>query len=450
MQLFKVVAAKNNERVELVVRHETEAEARENLHGQGYSIIEIHETTEVSPENGNTFYFDILLSWTKKSGKIVSDDIFHAYRKLVDDLKYDVIAIYDNKEASEEEKSYTTSKVRESFSLYKGEKKKEKIEETVEHSPIQDAGSTSVQSGVFAKELQYYQGVIGKVIDKIESLLVANSETLSSERKKRLELVMQQLRQVRQLTNIDKLKQIWEVALLKIGELEMELIEHRTDLKRSEYLKETNKLLKTLGSSQKIGFESDKIGTKLQTFFSFLGEIFKSETKEKKESLAPSLSKGFTYYKNLRDLAVYKEKLREVNLEILKNLFSKKEKKDRLLLKKRLILQNILLIEKRITQKRFSYTQIVKGISYYKDIFLMIVRSSSDVAMYSVAFVSFLFLLSEIGVFFSLSAPYSPSSFFIAEAVIYVLLFQGVYSSASFLASVLLFSWITTALVINF
>ena len=46
MKLFQVVAAKNNQKVNLSVRHQNIEEARESLHSQGYSIIEIREITE--------------------------------------------------------------------------------------------------------------------------------------------------------------------------------------------------------------------------------------------------------------------------------------------------------------------------------------------------------------------------------------------------------------------
>ncbi len=43
MKLFQVVAAKNNQKVNLSVQHATIEEARSSLHIQGYSIIEIQE-----------------------------------------------------------------------------------------------------------------------------------------------------------------------------------------------------------------------------------------------------------------------------------------------------------------------------------------------------------------------------------------------------------------------
>jgi len=70
-------------------------EARNILHKQGYSIIEIQEVVETSlAQEGNFFFFDSLINGNIQTGKIQSDDIFKAYRKLIEDLKYDIVAIY--------------------------------------------------------------------------------------------------------------------------------------------------------------------------------------------------------------------------------------------------------------------------------------------------------------------------------------------------------------------
>lgn len=70
-------------------------QAREILHKQGYSIIEIQEVVDTSLLQEGTFlFFDILVNGVLQTGKIQSNDIFKAYRKLVEDLKYDVVAIY--------------------------------------------------------------------------------------------------------------------------------------------------------------------------------------------------------------------------------------------------------------------------------------------------------------------------------------------------------------------
>jgi hypothetical protein len=43
MQSFQAICAKNNQKVEFIVQYNSLDEARQALHNQGYSIIEIKE-----------------------------------------------------------------------------------------------------------------------------------------------------------------------------------------------------------------------------------------------------------------------------------------------------------------------------------------------------------------------------------------------------------------------
>jgi hypothetical protein len=64
----------------------------------------------------------------------------------------------------------------------------------------------------------------------------------------------------------------------------------------------------------------------------------------------------------LRELSLYKDRLKAINKEILRAFFKDKEKKNRLVLKRRLLEQNVKIIESRISQKSFSYTKLAKGV----------------------------------------------------------------------------------------
>lgn len=122
MANFVAVCSKNGQRVEVSLVRATIDEAKAELHNQGYAIIEIREGSEVTDGSANalaTFYFDILVEGRQKSGQIKSSDSFRAYIKLVDDLHYQVLAIYDNPSASEEEKRFFTNKIREMYAVYK-------------------------------------------------------------------------------------------------------------------------------------------------------------------------------------------------------------------------------------------------------------------------------------------------------------------------------------------
>ncbi|MDQ1343471.1 MAG: hypothetical protein QG650_190, partial [Patescibacteria group bacterium] len=111
MANFVAVCSKNDQRVELSLSRATIDEAKAELHSQGYAIIEIHEAEGVAVPNPSsnslaTFYFESIVEGNKKSGQIKSSDSFSAYKKLVDDLHHEVIAIYENPSATEEEKRF--------------------------------------------------------------------------------------------------------------------------------------------------------------------------------------------------------------------------------------------------------------------------------------------------------------------------------------------------------
>lgn len=122
MANFVAVCSKNGQRVELSLVRATIDDAKAELHNQGYAIIEIREASNAADAQANalaTFFFDILVEGKQKSGQIKSPDAFKAYIKLVDDLHYQVLAIYDNPSASDEEKRFSTNKIREMYAVYR-------------------------------------------------------------------------------------------------------------------------------------------------------------------------------------------------------------------------------------------------------------------------------------------------------------------------------------------
>ena len=105
----------------------------------------------------------------------------------------------------------------------------------------------------------------------------------------------------------------------------------------------------------------------------------------------------FAYYKNLRELSVYEERLRMVKAEIRTLFFKNNPRKQRLLLKKRLLKQNILIIHSRVSGKSISYSRVVKGMKYYADAATLTLRIFAQFMQYLIAGV--IFFLSLQGVF---------------------------------------------------
>jgi hypothetical protein len=109
-------------------------------------------------------------------------------------------------------------------------------------------------------------------------------------------------------------------------------------------LKETNKLLKKIGSKEQFIEKERDISFILSNFFSDIFSYFKIFIKKsqtpKKESLDQS---SYSYIKNERLLKKYKEKLHLNTKEILKNIFSSKAR-EKLFLRRSVIQQNIVLL----------------------------------------------------------------------------------------------------------
>ena len=135
MKAFKAICAKNNQKIELLARYETLEEAREDLHKQWYSIIDIQEISEFN-ENLGVFYFDAIINGSKKTWQIKSNDIFKAYLKLTDDLHYEVIYIYDRKDAQEKEKILITEKIKESHFIYNQKNKEKETKKEIKTATI--------------------------------------------------------------------------------------------------------------------------------------------------------------------------------------------------------------------------------------------------------------------------------------------------------------------------
>ncbi|MDP2103637.1 MAG: hypothetical protein Q8K26_01800 [Candidatus Gracilibacteria bacterium] len=362
MQTFQAVCAKNNRKIELVVRYNSLEEARMDLHAQGYSIIDIKQIEE-RETIGQVFYFEILLDGKKKSGQIQSGDLFKAYIKLVDDLRYTVTAIYEDINASPEEKAFVTSKIQASYLLYKQQNtKKEGVKEVKIEQTIQKSNDASdISLSYVGKEIQTYYGLIDRVLLKIEMLLTRYSTEIHDERKRKLQEIHTTLKQLKNTTNTDKLRIISEKALLRIGAVELELVAGTADKEKQGFINETNDLLKKFGSSERVRNPDTDILLKGKRILDEFIQNFSSIKEIKKEGKKDTQS--FVFYKNLRELHIYKQKLREINKSLfIATILFQKEKQQRLGLKKRLIIQNIQLIENRIKNIRFSYTKIVKGI----------------------------------------------------------------------------------------
>jgi len=96
----------------------------------------------------------------------------------------------------------------------------------------------------------------------------------------------------------------------------------------------------------------------------------KNQNIEKKESKKVDTN-SFIYFKNQRELNTYKQIAELNDRTILVSILTFRwNNLKRLFLKRRLLKQNIQIIDNRIHNRNISYTKIVHGVEYYKEAFI--------------------------------------------------------------------------------
>jgi len=364
MHNYKLSVSKNGKKYTIVFKAETEKIAREKVHDEWYSILSIEEITR--KENiWNTFIFKVLTqAWEEKKWKLVWDDLFKAYVKLKRDLDYNVLELYSEEEKdklTDEQKKVIVNDLKEEYDLVfkKKEVKKVKLED-LDDLPKEK----KLDNFYLKKELSETYKLIDFILKKLENLLSWESWIkIEWEQKEKLKNIYNSIIKIKKSTNISKLKLIWEVALVKIWKLELQYLEEEQEESTKKLLKETNQLLKKIGSKQSfieknkdINYIFKVIGEKISWYFSF--------KKKKKEEIDKH---SHSYVKNMLFLKRYKEKLKENTLFIIKNIFKiifNKELRTDTFIRRKVLKQNIYLLKAKEKGTSYSYTYIKKWIKW--------------------------------------------------------------------------------------
>ena len=391
---FRAICSKWNQKLTLTLSASNIEEARTILHGQWYSIMEIQESVvweikKDSDSNDNFFFFDAIINGQTKSWKIQSIDVFKAYTKLVDDLGYNILYIYTTEGMNETQKKVITAKVKDGYIMYKESMGIDMKNKRVQTEKEVDMAEISPQ---VLREIASYNGIIDSTIEKIQNLFLKYHKTITPEKKQELENIEATLAQTKWLSNLGRMKNIVENALNVIGKVESELIKWGSDNEKEKLIQETNSLLKQIWSSNRIVSDTTKsvdIGKSISGFFDSFQKKDVSQSEQKKKVDTNS----FIFYKNLRELNIYKENLNKIVIDIIKAIFTLQFSQiKRLRLKKKLLEQDIQIIDNRIHNKNISYTKIVKGTQYYSDILLKIFQKIGDVVLYALLVYSILYI----------------------------------------------------------
>ncbi|NDK07729.1 hypothetical protein EOM39_00610 [Candidatus Gracilibacteria bacterium] len=372
---FKFIVSKNQKRYDLIINANSEFEARDRVHREGYSILSVEEVTNLNIL-GNKFLFTIIKDQETKNGVIYGEDIFKAYLKLKKEFGYDVVTLFaeEDKDKPEEYKKEVLKRVEEEYFLFSNKNKKQD-DEILDQAKKQHVKENILEQDFYLKkELEEVYKLTDFVLKKLQNLINSAYFDISTEQKEKLTFILNSLISIKNSRNINKLREILELALIKIGKLELEYLEKTKDKKIGLLLKETNTLLKNTGSKTQIIEKNKDIGyilsQKLLVIKKIINDYKKDDSyKEDKET--------HSYIKTMVLLKKYQEKKQEVDKEYKKNmyfLFGNKDKKEALDIRRTVINQNISILEAKLKGRILSYTKIIKGYRILEEMFLNIIK----------------------------------------------------------------------------
>lgn len=400
MQSYKIAVSKNGKKYTIVFKAENELMARERVHKEWYSILSIEEVT-VKDQLWNIFLFTAYNNlWELKQWKIVWEDIFKVYVKLTKNLEYKVTLLFSesDKDFSQEDKQKILKNLEEEYNLFNSWKKEDKLDKLKEKIDLEKKEKKENDNFYMKKELEETYNLIVIVLQKLQNLLSWEAQIeLDYEQKEKLKNIYNSIIKFKKSTNISKLKEIWELALLKIWKIELDELEKKHKDINKDLLKETNSLLRKIWSKESF-IEKDKdvkqillsFVNKISTFFSYLKYVKEDKNNIDKHS--------HSYIKNILFLKKYKEKLKENNIFILKNLISfilNSEKRTDILIRRKVIKQNITLFTAKEKWVWFSYTFVKKWFWKILEAIISFIKGINDylfivVTLYTILFVLYL------------------------------------------------------------
>lgn len=466
MQKFKVDVTKQWKHFTFIVSAVDENGLKERIHKDWYSILSYEKIEEsaLNQNSWNTFIFEAEKDWEKKQGKVIWEDIFKIYIKLRKNLWYKVIKLFSKKDEniSDLEKQKIIKELEEEFFIFNerlnNEKKPNKLEEKKE---VNNNSSKNFDNFYLKKELDETYKLIDFILKKLSDIIEEKDiKNIKYEEKEILKNIYNSIIKVKNTTNIFKLKEIWELALLKIWKLEkIELEREKNDIS-TNLLKETNLLLKKIWSKEQIKEidYNEVLKSSLWEQVNKIKNFFKKENKIEKEKIDVS---SYIYIKNALLLKKYQEKLKintkEIFINIFKIIFNSVFRED-IFLKRSVIKQNILLLKAKNSWIKFSYTKIKNG---YNSIIKNLLISFNIIKYFLNYFiviymVSFLILLNIYFYIKEFNLPYDIENFnfnWLFYFLITVLLYLILSFSKNIFSIILNFSvlfFITIIWIINF
>lgn len=433
MKNYKLSVSKGGKKYTIVFKAETDKIARERVHKEWYSILSVEEVVE-KQNLWNTFLFSAYnKAWDLKNWRIVWDDIFKVYVKLRKDLDYDVLFLFyekDKDKITHDKKKSIIKDLKEEYDILYSSKIKVKWDEIKEKiKQSKQKVENKLDNFYLKKELEETYKLLDFVLKKLDSLLSWSSKIkIDLEQKDKIKKIYNLIITLKKSTNISKLKEVWELALLKIWKIEVWELNEKQDDDIKKLLKETNFLLKKVWSKKSFVEQSRDISFIINTYTEKLREflLFFKNLKERKKQVD---RKSHSYIKNILFLRRYKQKLKETNFIILKNFYlffnPWNEKLNNLLLKRKVLKQNVLLFKAKEKWLSFSYTSAKKWIGILLNSILNLINNLKKYLFIVIFLYIFIFILFlNINYYFEfINSNYNWIFNFIILFIIYLILY---------------------------
>ncbi len=383
MPKFKVLVSKGHKKYSMILNADSEVLVRKKVHNGWYSILNVEEISGEKIKWHKFIFKAINQKWEIKKWKVVTDDPLKVYIKLEKWLWYIIKELYSEKDnnKTQEEKINFLNNIKEQYLLFKKhnnktEVKTEIVKEKKEHK-------NSLDNFYMKKELDKTYKLIDFVLKKIKNFLEKEWLKIDSEKKIKLQTLYNSIIKIKKTTNINKLKEVWILSLKKIWEIELEYLEKNKDNISKDLLKNTNILLKKLGSNKTFVKKNKDINYLIKNSLESIKEIFiifKKDLFWKKDKENNFVEKNsYSYWKTELLIKKYSEKLVENKILIIKLFFKFYKKEERLKLKdlklkEKVIKQNIYLLKLKQNWKKFSYTKILQKYNIFLGLLLNILK----------------------------------------------------------------------------
>lgn len=371
MWKYKVSVTKNQKKYSIVLDAENETSARKKVHSEGYSILNVEEFSQENV-SWHKFFFDAKdKNGITKKWQVVAKDPFKVYVKLKQWLWYDINFLYseNNKGLSDGEKMDLVAHLEEQYKLYISHTQKNQSETWNSKTDLKKS-QKNLENFYMKKELEETYRLIDFVLIKLQNILdKADKSDINSEKREKLKHLNNSIVKLKTTTNINKLREVWELALKKIWAIELQVLEKYKDKDSKNLLKETNSLLKKLWSKDQFVEKDKDYNLKIKNFFSTVqGELSwlkKGKSKKKEEKRIDKESTS--YWKTELLIKKYQERKQESTKNIVKNIaaflfpfWKNDETKTLLLIRRKVINQNLTILKAKKTGRLISYTKVVK------------------------------------------------------------------------------------------